>query len=616
MCGIAGLFNNHSEIDPGHLNAMRDIVSHRGPDGKGSILFGNISSPKVRDTGPVFGGLAHRRLAIIDLSDNAKQPMTTKDGRYWITYNGEIYNHIEVRDCLKMKGYHFVSKSDTEVILYAYNEWGVDCLERFRGMFAFAIVDLYQSKLFLARDRFGIKPLYYWIAPSGSFAFGSEIKQFTVLPEWKAVLNYSRAKDYLETGTTDHTSETMFQGVSQLIGGHYIMIPLARIKDIYPKQWFFLQKQNFIGSYQFASEQFSNLFEDSVRVHLRADVDVGSCLSGGLDSSSIVCQMNKILYRENYSYRQKTFSACSEFPEVDERFYIDKVIEHVDVDPHYVYPGISHLIKDMSKIIWHQDEPFGSSSIFAQWCVFEKAHQHGIKVILDGQGADEYLLGYHSFFNVHQANVFRNLFFINWMLDRYSMKKKGYPVMPLQHFIKQNIPHNLRILLKRLIGKPNYDLSDHGYTSVEAYSRDLILKMSLPMLLRYEDRNSMAHHIEARVPFVDHPLLNFGYNLPVHYKLHRAITKRPLRTELLPKIIRNRYDKIGFATPEPYWFCEHSPNFFIGMIDKAHKQSLGFISQKHILQAKEIIMQNQPFSFLPWRVINFGEWIKTFKVSL
>ena len=195
------------------------------------------------------------------------------------------------------------------------------------------------------------------------------------------------------------------------------------------------------------------------------------------------------------------------------------------------------------------------------------------------------------------------------------MKKKGYPVRPLQYFIKQNIPHNIKILLKRLLGRSS-ELSHQEYTSVEAYSKDLILKLSLPMLLRFEDRNSMAHHVEARVPFVDHPLLNFGYNLPISYKLHRAITKRPLRTELLPEIIRNRYDKIGFATPESYWFCQHSPNLFIGMIDKAYKQSLGFISLKYILQAKEIIMQRQPFSFLPWRVINFGEWVKIFKVSI
>ncbi len=346
-------------------------------------------------------GFGHRRLSILDLTPNWHQPMCTKDERYWITYNGEVYNYLEVRDELITLGHSFETDTDTEVILSAYQEWGIACQHRFNGMWAFAIYDRQEKTIFLSRDRFGIKPLYYWFSPEGDFYFASEIKQFTVLPGWKAILNKERALDYLYFALTDHTEETLFAGVYLVPPSNFIFENIEKLKSNRSKfkteQWYTIKTEDSKLSFEEARKQFLDKFKDSINLHLRADVSIGSALSGGLDSSSIVSYINVLLKQENKPELQKTFSSCSEDLRFDERIWMEEVVKETLVDGHYVYPKGEDVFKLTDKLIWFMDEPYQSQSAFLGYHVFEEAKKNNVIVLLNGQGADEYLSGYGKF---------------------------------------------------------------------------------------------------------------------------------------------------------------------------------------------------------------------------
>ncbi|HEX2077328.1 MAG TPA: asparagine synthase (glutamine-hydrolyzing), partial [Longimicrobium sp.] len=432
MCGIAALLGPVPGGALPALRAMCDAVRHRGPDDEGFALFppggcppralggpdtppdaygsGYPYAPEApADDGPgprAIAALGHRRLSIVDVSPAGHNPMSYDAGRLWITYNGEVYNYVELRCELEALGHAFVSHTDTEVILAAWRQWGRECLNRLNGMFAFALVDRERRTFFAARDRWGIKPLYYWVSPAGFVAFASEVKQLTGLPGWEPRINGQRAYDFLNWRVTDHTDETLFRGVHQLRGGQFFEAPLPEGDAAVPYgaggrvpvgQWYTLRPAPFEGSFDDAAERFRELLTDSVRLRLRADVPVGSCLSGGLDSSSIVCVMDGLL-RMNGGGVQKTFSACSQVPRFDERRWMEEVVAGTAVEPHYVYPPLDGAFAELGALTWHQDEPFASTSIYAQWSVFRLARQNGVTVMLDGQGADEQLVGYHNFF--------------------------------------------------------------------------------------------------------------------------------------------------------------------------------------------------------------------------
>lgn len=382
MCGIAGIISDSAET-LAKINAATDLVNHRGPDGRGVYIQQNLA----------FG---HRRLSILDLSELGKQPMSYVE-RYVITYNGEVYNYLEIREDLRKKGYQFKSDSDTEVILAAYAEWGQDCLHRFNGMFSFAIYDQVKQTVFCARDRFGVKPFYY-LCHGTDLYFGSEIKQFTVLPGWSPTLNKKKAVDFLVNDIIDRDEHTFFEQVKQLRGGCFLYYDLQK-KTFEVKKWYSLEAKQ---EYQHLTEEealriFKDLFTDAVSLRLRSDVKVGSCLSGGLDSSSIVSVVNRLLKAENKSELQEVVSACFNEKKYDEQIFIDKLVAEKNIAVHKVFPDINDLFPDLDKMLWHQDEPFGSTSIFAQWSVFKEARKNGLIVMLDGQGADEILGGYHTF---------------------------------------------------------------------------------------------------------------------------------------------------------------------------------------------------------------------------
>lgn len=612
---------------------MIDRIAHRGPDGEGVFCDGVVA-------------LGHRRLSIVDLSSAGRQPMAWAD-RYVVTYNGEIYNHIELREELQREGYRFESHSDTEVILAAYDFWGQDCLRRFNGMWAFALYDRRAQTLFLARDRFGVKPLYYWQGADGALAFGSEIKQFVDLPGWAARLNGQRAYDFLNWGVTDHTHETLFDGVHQVLAGHYAVLDLTQFasgaraggvpaRGLDLKCWYRLAPAVFDGDFAQASVRLRELLEDSIRLRLRADVPVGSCLSGGLDSSSIVCLMKRQLEREGTAFQQHTFSACSTIGKYDESPHIDNVVAATGVASHRTYPMLKDLFPALSAVTWHQDEPFGSTSIFAQWNVFGLAAQQGIKVMLDGQGADEQLAGYHSFFAPRFATLFRSARWLELLREvRAAGPHHGYgAVFAAKQIGKSLVPRGLRDLARRASGSihnapawlsldrlgavAGHPFADGGaHESVQAMSIEQLVRSNLPMLLHWEDRNSMAHGVEARLPFLDYRFVEFALGLPDAYKLSRGVTKRVMREAMhgvLPESVRMRMDKMGFVTPEEVWMREQAPDQFRRAMRDAIDVSGGIITPAALSMLEDVIAGRTPFSFTAWRLVSFGAWMQRFDV--
>jgi asparagine synthase (glutamine-hydrolysing) len=634
MCGIYG-----SIRFPADQNRI-DLVAHRGPDGRGWQEF---ASP----AGPV--ALGHRRLAIIDVSDAGLQPMADPSERYHLVFNGELYNYLELREELKGRGEIFQTETDSEVLLRAYAVWGEAALDRFRGMFAFLIWDRAEKRLFAARDRFGIKPLYVFANAHG-VAFASEIKQLLGLPRLSGRMNIARVYDFLASGIADHTAETMFEGVIQLGGGECAVVEAGRAGplEIRLRRWYAIMDPNrhLEVSEDEAAERFRELLMDSVRIHLRSDVPVGSCLSGGLDSSSIVCLMADMLGSQNGGASVNTVSACYAEKSVDEKPFMEAVVAQTHAKPHYIFPRAEDVFARASDITWHQDEPFGSTSIFAQWCVFEEAKRAGIKVMLDGQGADEQLAGYHSSFAYYLSDLAsrdRWLMLARTVAERAWMH--GVPVREqIQHFIMPLLPMRLATLLRR----QRQALVHHDWLDSDAlrpYARQqsafqlasdrlglppvtniatlcltLTFASNLQMLLHWEDRNSMAHSVEARVPFVDHRVVEFSLMLGNNHKIVGGDTKRVLRramTGILPKVVRNRRDKLGFTTPEEIWFRGPLKGLILEGVEATLKRYPGLLNAAGTRAlVADMLDGTRPLDFTLWRIVNIGLWGERFAVGV
>jgi len=664
MCGIAALFGEPSAERTQHILAMTGVVRHRGPDDEGyalidlhagaascyagadtprSVLGRNSpyapkkSLPSVASH-PAAVALGHRRLSIVDLTPSGHQPMCDPGAAIWIVYNGEIYNHKELRAELEAQGAVFSSTSDTEVIIQAWRLWGRRCLDRFNGMFAFVLVDLTQRTVFVARDRFGVKPLYWWRSPSGFLAFASEIKQFCVLPGWSARLDGQAAYDYLNWGIFDHGSGTLFAGVRQLRGGECVEFGLDAVpRELAPVRWYAPRPAATTLPVGGEISAFRDLLHDAVRLRLRADVGVGSCLSGGLDSSSIVCIAHRLLREAHADHRQSTFSAISDVPQFDEREYAEAVVAATDVDAHFIQPDLDGLQRVLAKLIWHQDEPFGSSSIFAQWSVFHAAADHGVKVMLDGQGADEILAGYTGFIGPYLANRIRALQWGDAFVEARALAQFGGRGMGF--VIKQGadalLPEILRQPLRRFAGVQATEPTWLDVNHLGALDRDpnatagneddamlqlstsLLTRTGLPMLLHTEDRNSMAHSVESRVPFLDYRLVEMALGLPDAFKIAGGLHKRILRdalTGILPDKVRERRSKLGFATPEEVWMRQQNPALFRTWVREAVAASQGVIKPQAIEACNHRLDGRRPFDFLVWRIINFGLWMRSFDV--
>ena len=648
---------------------MNNLIRHRGPDGEGYFFLddkkriysvGGSDTPEAvwesklpygpsehinkMERFPFRLAFGHRRLSIIDLSASGHQPMSYANSRYWITYNGEIYNYKDIQRELIELGHIFFSSSDTEVILASYAEWGEKCLEKFSGMWAFAIYDSLENEIFLARDRYGIKPLYYWFSADNTFYFASEIKQFTVLPKWEARLNPQRTYDHLVYSISDHTDETMFDRVFQLPSGTHYKSLINQVKPgisgrINSVRWYRPVRNQYTGSFNDACRVFRDLFQKSVNEHLRADVQIGTALSGGLDSSAIVCEINRILRNKGQESLQKTFSSCSSYERFDERKWMDIIVKSANIDAHFVYPELEEAIKMTPDIVWHQDEPYQSQSAFLANNIFKLAKKNGVKVLLNGQGADEYLGGYGQFTIARYSKLAKQLRF-GELLTEVRITKELYPkardsvfakiaynFLPDQVKREVNSSFN-RYNLVRSIIEPRkmhltpahpFDSIPVKYKSVPEISHHLTFFSTLPKYLHWEDRNSMNHSIEARVPFLDHRLVEFAHNLPDNFLEKNGVNKLIMREafkNLIPEEILNRRDKMGYTTPEENWVKHEKPDYFRQKIAESIDISHGIIKDSALIYFDRVVDGTSPFDYTYWRIILFAEWINKFNIKI
>jgi asparagine synthase (glutamine-hydrolysing) len=556
MCGIAGIWyiNGIPVEDGSSVKLMTDSISHRGPDGEGHWF----SSDKTLQLG-------HRRLAIIDLSDGGKQPMVSGE-KFVIVFNGEIYNYIELKQQLIDKGYRFKSESDTEVVLTAYQEWGTECVKYFDGMFAFALYDLAQKKLFCARDRFGEKPFYYSFF-NGNFYFASEMKAL-----WAAGVprdpNYSLFYNYfvhdLVENPLDQTN-TFFTNIFKLKSAHYFVYNGGPAID-QKKYWELNVNSTRDITLSEASDKFMHLLESSVERRLRSDVPVGTSLSGGLDSSTIVAIIAKTLQNNH------TFSARFKDFKKDEGTYINLVRNKFSTKHHDVYVDVEDFISELDKLIFHQEEPFQTGSIFAQYCVYRESRKHNIPVMMDGQGADELLGGYDKDFKFYlreliqsrkTSDVFidqiKNNHYLNLTPDIKDGLRHRFPnfYRNLSRFKRRvfvDLPHGItKEFHKQYQGK---DLPFNDPNDLKAILKYELTNDGLEKLLKFADRNSMAHSVEVRLPFLNHELVEFVMSLKSELFLYQGWSKAILREgvkDILPAEVVRRKDKIGFEAPQGQW---------------------------------------------------------------
>lgn len=666
MCGIFGILGCRP-FSGAEIAKMGRLLRHRGPDDEGFVIadpsglafFGGADTPEpVLESRVPYaprqrlnlerlfsqGGVAlgHRRLSILDLSPQGHQPMVYRN-RFWLVFNGEVYNYLELREELRALGHRFDTESDTEVVLAAYAEWGPDCLSRFNGMWGMAILDAERATLFLARDRFGVKPLYYRVA-AGRFAFASEIKAFTALSDWSPRANLARLLDLLVWSVLDHGPETLFEGVHQVPAGHYLLLDVGAAlrggveldaAGFTPRRWYELAVGRASPGDHVAGLQ--HILKEAVRLRLRADVPVGSCLSGGLDSSSIVCLMSGLLARQGGGH-VKTFTARSAEAAFDESGYAGAVAAHAGADGTVVTPEPSKLFDELTRLTWHQDEPFLSSSIFAQWCVFEAARRRGVVVMLDGQGADETLCGYRGFFGAYLAGLLRQGRLTSWAREVGALRRQiGFsPARSVGYTLAYLTPGALG-LLGRFDNRSYSDrtwlharhapafrqdpVRDAGGRagSVQEMSVAQVAATNLPMLLHWEDRNSMAFSVEARVPFLDYRVVEFVLALPDAEKLSGGVSKAVLRKAMrgtVPDLVLDRRDKMGFLTAEPAWVrSAHSQQFRDALEDAV--EALGAVLHPAILdQFDEVVAGRRPFDQRYWRALSAGRWASVFSVKV
>jgi asparagine synthase (glutamine-hydrolysing) len=556
MCGLAGMISRTAPVEERMILQATTCLRHRGPSAEGTWINEgrNIA-------------LGHRRLSIIDLSEAAAQPMSFK-GRYHIIHNGEIYNHIELRKELQAKNYHFHSRSDTEVILAAFDAWGVDCMQRLEGMFAFIIWDEEEQKLFAARDRFGEKPLFYHYHQDG-LLLASEQKSLWQMGAGKKV-NPRMLYNFLTIGYTSNPSdpgETFFEQVQQLPAASYLEYSLSNHELSVSRYWQIFPSVDQSISEQEAISRFSSLFADSISKRLRSDVPVGTSLSGGIDSSSIV------LFCDGHTYSHACFTAAFPGFEKNELEHARSIAGQFGLQHHVVEVRKEEIVPLMEKTMQHQEEPFGSGSVLAQFKVYEAAKLSGITVLLDGQGADEVLAGYHRYYRWYWQELFRAK-----QLGKSGELKKAMDLGVSERF---TFRHRVAALWPEFSGgiqqgiKIRQAFRNPDLDREFAFSNKQSLYYSLPTsfdlngalyfntfvqglgeLLRLADRNSMAHATEVRLPFLDHKLVEFLFTLPPAFKIKDGWTKWMLRKTVdgrLPASITWRKDKVGFEPPQKEW---------------------------------------------------------------
>jgi len=610
MCGIAGIIRYDKKVNVQDLKVMTDKLSHRGPDGEGQW---------VNPSGAV--GFGHRRLSIIDLSDGGSQPMHYDQGRFTITLNGEIYNYVELKRELQKKGYKFSSDSDTEVLLALYQDMGAACLQVIDGMFAFAIWDEKEHRLFCARDRFGEKPFFIAQTNEGIF-FASEIKAILAAGVDKEI-RYDRIYTYFVYNALydTHNPETSFyKNVNQLRPSHYFTLDLLSKKIKFVKYYDIDLSVKTDLSENEIYEKFDFLMRESMSRRLRSDVAVGTSLSGGLDSSTIVSLIESIKKKGN---RQKTFSGRFENFELDEGKYMQMMIDSCAVEPHFVWLTVDHFVNDLERAVYHQDEPFGSTSILASLNVYRLAKEENVTVLLDGQGADELMGGYWVYYISYLKELFVN------DRQKYLKERSAFNEIHNSDFIDNykgfrfeayfpNLRNDLGDLKRNFIPGIVPVLKELNYDFVNSYkggksphkkfsTLNKTLKYSttewgLEEILRCVDRNSMSHSREVRLPFLYHKLVEFIFSIPSDLKIRDGWTKYILRKSMettLPQEIIWRKDKVAYSPPQKRWMKDKR---IVEMIEES----------KNHLRSENILSEKTPNNMITdWQILTVSKFLKS-----
>ncbi|MDQ3050542.1 MAG: asparagine synthase (glutamine-hydrolyzing) [Bacteroidota bacterium] len=609
MCGIVGIIDSKQshQANMELLNSMLKVQHHRGPDATGTWTDEHIF-------------LGHNRLSIIDLSEAGNQPMHYKS--FSLLFNGEIYNYIELKKELEALGHVFVSHCDSEVIPHAFEEWGTDCVKRFVGMWAFIIWDKKNQSLFASRDRFGIKPFYY-LHEGERFVFASEIKTLKSSPLFSNDINVAQVSRGLQMGWLGYHDETYYTKVKALPAAHNLIFDKQGIRV--ERYWDIETGQYSSLSFEEKCDTFYNLFADSIRIHMRSDVPVASCLSGGLDSSAIV-SMVQVLHP---GMKYKSFSIYYEGDgDVDERPFIREVIKkYPAIEPHYFSPSEKEVQQEFHKALYHADVPVTGSSFISQYFLMQLIAKNGIKVVLDGQGADEYLAGYmHSFYRLiagmlrstDVAAAFGETIRVNRRINNSATKTGAHFAKSLlsatkneQQLYALEYSRYYPFLSNTTSSPAPFILQEKSGSRLDQFLYHLLFTTSLPSLLHYEDRNSMAFSIESRVPFLDHRLVEFAFTLHDDDKIKKAETKYILRESLkriLPAAIYARKDKKGFVTPGENKWLRGPLNF---LLNPSH-QLPGFINKE---KANRIFADykngDNSKATLVWRLATLGEWLKS-----
>lgn len=616
MCGISIAISkkNNSALES-IIKPMNDIINHRGPDDEGFYYGNNFA----------FG---HRRLSILDLSSAGHQPFQWNN--LWVTYNGEVYNYVELREELKQFGHNFKTTSDTEVIMAAYEQWGVDAFAKFNGMWSLAIFDSTKNEIVFCRDHFGIKPMFYTQTPS-YFLAGSEIKQFTTVEEFEPVLNKKSAINFLAKGYLNFSENTFFEGVYELPAGHYLQYNLSN-HSINKVKWYDI-KDAIIPtnlSEEETIKQFRKLFTESVKIRMRSDVTVGSCLSGGIDSSAIVSTVKADnLANENFA----TVTSCFEDKKYDEQKFSDLVTNATGFKAVKVFPNLNDLWdkNHLDKIIFHQDQPAYTGSCYSEFNVFKTARENKMIVMLDGQGSDEYLCGYGEFYIVRLKQLFSQLKFATafTLIKQKAIHRNHSVAAECKLFLKSAVLFPLIALAKKLLGKNNYswlndnwqqlankELISYNAKNIKDLSVEEIKYSSIPYQLHSEDRNSMMFSIESRLPFLCPRLVEFSIGLDDTFKIKNAYTKYVLRQAVpeMPQAIRERKDKMGFVSPDATWM-KNNKEIVRTELSQA-VADYGIFNNDIINRFDKFINGELGYDPLFFRVLSFNRFCKIFKMKV
>lgn len=651
MCGICGIVSRESKTEFEIIKKMNDAIAHRGPDDEGYLSY-NPLSRKIRETRSselssvsmnendyslYFG---HRRLSVIDTSESGHQPFKDPSGKYYLLYNGEVYNYIELKKTISGNDYKFTSHTDTEIVLYNYIRYGEKCLEKFNGMWSFVILDVEKNLLFGSRDRSGVKPFYYYF-DGKHFIFSSEIKSLIKAPQISKKINPVSAFDYLTLGRLNEEDKTLFDSVYELEPASYFYLNLNNFsftKNKYYSLKYSESREKFDGkkSHQYV-EEVRNKVIDSVNLRLRSDVKVGSCLSGGVDSSAIVCVINKLLKShkiEQVGEVQKVFTSVFPDTPIDESKWASQIVSSTDTEWFKTFPKPDELLGDLEKLVYVQDVPFGSTTIYSQFRVMKLAAENGVKVLLDGQGGDELFSGYTYFYRSYFNELIKNANYGTLINEFQNLKNS--PIRSgdffrgiLMSFAKLYLPNavkrklfdlkvNENTFLNRDFYNAHYGNLEKGrfaeHTDLNFALYEQFTRTSLRELLKYEDRNSMNFSIEARTPFSDDVnLIDYVFSIPSSYKIRNGWSKYLLRESMkgiVPEAVRTRTDKLGFATPEYRWMNDikdHLKVYFTPDLDE-------YFDTKKILNDWDSVFQNQSkkgFTTI-WRFVNFAIWKKVY----